>query len=125
VGEVRVSKELLEAADQLLKLVKITFVCVQDFSAVEPALLTRLANRLEKFKLFGDGLTKEQVEAILQGILQGSSRLRILKLDCNELFAVAPALLAEATNKLEEVELLSLGQGNGQDRMLTRPFHKG
>jgi hypothetical protein len=121
VHQVPVSKELLEAAGQLLKLVKITFECVKDFSAVEPALLTGLANRLEEFKLFDCGLTKEQVEAILQGILPGSSRLRILHLHCSELFAVGPALLARATNKIEDVTLNSGGEGPRQGgRMLTK-----
>jgi hypothetical protein len=59
-------------------------------------------------------LTKEQLEAILQGILSESSRLRILDLSFSDLFGVEPALLARAVTLLEKVCLSSLSRLQGE-----------
>jgi hypothetical protein len=111
VDDVTVSKELLEAAGELKKLVKMDLYWA-DLTGVEPALLAGLVNRLEEVELpCSPGLTKEQLEAILQGIQPGTSRLRMLSLGYpTDLPDVEPALLAGAFNQLEEVRLDSLSR---------------
>ena len=99
------SVELLEAVvrHQGLKVMKLEDMDQQ--TKVDPGLLARAVNRMEKFEMEFSILTPLQVEAILTAIIAGDSCLKKLNISSNNLSKLDPFLLAGAVNRLEKVKM--------------------
>jgi hypothetical protein len=82
-----------------------------NLSRVAPDLLARVVTGLEEVEMWGtpptqpSQLTQQQVEVILTAITSADSRLKKLNIGGNQLYNVAPDLLARAVPRLEELEM--------------------
>ena len=79
-----------------------------DLSLVDPNLLVKAVNKLEEITMGSTKttMTKEQIVALLTGILEGDSKLKKLDVIMSDnLLTVEPVLLARAVTKLENVRL--------------------
>ena len=70
---------------------------------INPGLLAKAVTKLETLKV-GRKLTKQQAEAILTAVIEGS-KLTKLEITQNDLLGVDPGLLAKAVTKLETLDI--------------------
>ena len=70
---------------------------------VDPGLLAKAVTKQETLKV-GRKLTKQQAEAILTAVIEGS-KLTKLEITPNDLLGVDPGLLAKAVTKLDTLDI--------------------
>ena len=92
---------------------------------MDAGVLARAVANLVEVRIANSQLVPEQVEAIFATLGRPESRLRKLRLGCNDLASVDPRLMASVVNKMEEVELegarMTSQQGdNSVDKLLSQ-----
>merc|ERR1719319_738619 len=76
-----------------------------NLSSVDANILAQAVTQLEEVDLVNTDLTPQQVEAIFAA-LDTSCKMKILKIQNNNLSSVDPDVLARGVNKLKEVDLV-------------------
>ena len=105
---VKVSEEVLQAVARHKGLKKLVMFGT-DLSTVEKGQMSTVIKRLEEVDISHTKLTVQQLEAIMTAICAGDCLLKSLKIAASKLSTVNHSLLTSAVNKLDEVNLSSIG----------------